>query len=117
MPFDHRFHSDEECSQCHRRAPLLAASARCAECHDDHHRPEADCSACHAADDVAAHGADVHRGCAGSGCHEDPRVLALPFSRPVCLVCHSAQVNHQPGRGCEECHVTGGALPGEGGTR
>jgi hypothetical protein len=103
-PFDHVRHRDLSCTGCHSNGPLLGVSKSCASCHTEHHEPERSCSSCHPPAKVA-HQRAAHDGCAGSGCHSNANVLALPPSRSTCLVCHTEQVTHKPKRECAECHA------------
>ncbi len=102
LPFNHERHEDLSCQECHTGPVMMAVELECASCHDDHHRPEAECSQCHLpADD--AHGLDVHLTCYGSGCHAS-EVTRPEWTRNVCLTCHTDQRDHEPGLSCEGCH-------------
>lgn len=113
LPFSHDRHTKLDCARCHEGRPTAAGAAPCTSCHTQHHRAEADCSACHAPPSATLHpAARVHQGCGGTGCHTDATVLALPFTRSLCVTCHSAQARHEPGLDCATCHQvrqTGGA--------
>lgn len=112
LPFAHARHAQLECVRCHERGAQAAVRVACTSCHDRHHRPDAECRSCHESVAAQVHPpARVHRGCAGAGCHTDATVIALPFSRPLCLVCHPAQAAHEPDTDCAGCHQLNGALP------
>ncbi len=105
LRFDHERHAEVACAQCHS-TPLTRAAdnADCASCHAPHHRPAANCLACHAgANALGTHRVEAHGTCATAACHGQ-RAAALPVSRESCVVCHEAQINHRPGRTCETCH-------------
>ena len=107
LPFDHRPHTQLQCSACHTDGMALSAAAvNCSSCHLDHHDAERSCIACHAEPREGAHDAEVHLGCAGSGCHAaaPAPVLAVPRTRDFCLACHQGLTEHRPGRNCEACH-------------
>lgn len=104
LPFAHAFHTTVACRECHGGAPDFRPVADCTGCHARHHTSERDCQRCHRAEDVKGHPAAVHGGCGGAGCHGDPAVLSLSWSRTVCSSCHRDQVGHQPGRDCATCH-------------
>ncbi|MGD8321109.1 MAG: hypothetical protein PVJ02_11655 [Gemmatimonadota bacterium] len=111
LPFDHARHSGEECSTCHERGPTMAPTRTCASCHESHHRPDANCVGCHQQPPPTAHTLQAHLSCLGSGCHSDRLVDSFAQKRVVCLVCHQAQQDHEPGRECADCHQV---RPGEG---
>ena len=107
LPFDHRPHTGVECTACHTEGlALSAATVQCSSCHEEHHRSEVTCMACHAVPREGAHDAEVHLGCAGSGCHSaaPASVNAVPRTRDFCLACHQDLTDHRPGRNCEACH-------------
>lgn len=104
LRFEHARHDTLACTQCHA-LPEVTPVSTCTTCHDNHHRAGADCTLCHQPPPSTAHDLAAHRGCAGAGCHVDARVLSLPLSRPVCLVCHRDREDHEPGRECRECHL------------
>ncbi len=115
LPFDHGRHQSVACARCHTnpvsRAPDGAA---CASCHANHHRPDANCVACHAgANPIAVHKPSDHPNCASAACH-GARAANLPATREMCLMCHTTQKNHAPGQVCEQCHKV---LARGGGTR
>ncbi len=103
--FDHQRHAAVACTQCHSSVPSRAPeSADCAGCHTQHHQATADCTTCHgAANALATHSRADHTGCAAARCHGQ-RAASLPASREACIVCHSAQTTHMPGRSCDQCH-------------
>ena len=106
LPFDHQRHQSVSCVRCHTnpvsRAPEGAA---CAACHANHHRPDAKCVACHAgANPIAVHKPSDHLTCASAACH-GARAANLPATREMCLMCHTNQTNHAPGKVCENCHA------------
>jgi hypothetical protein len=111
--FEHTRHAELQCAQCHNpQAGVLLTPPPCASCHVEHHRGEAECSACHAPAGPDVHDRAVHLTCAGSGCHavEEQRQPAL--SRTMCLVCHVEQREHEPGGLCWQCHrVPYGVVP------
>jgi nitrate/TMAO reductase-like tetraheme cytochrome c subunit len=105
LPFEHQRHVSFACTRCHTdpvsRAP---AGAQCAACHANHHTAAANCVACHAgAGALALHKAGDHANCTSASCHGS-RAANLPASRAMCLMCHTAQTRHAPGRICEQCH-------------
>lgn len=104
--FAHVAHRDLECRSCHVQGPQLGVNRTCASCHVEHHDEARACSACHTRP-LSTHTRAAHDGCAGSGCHSNAAVLALPASRQVCLACHAAQRQaHYPRRECADCHAT-----------
>lgn len=110
LRFDHEQHGDVQCAQCHTNTLTRAPEgADCSSCHDSHHTAEANCVTCHAGGNpIAAHEARDHATCASASCH-GARAPRLPNTRAACLMCHTAQTNHAPGRTCENCHrVTSG---------
>ncbi|MEQ1690136.1 MAG: hypothetical protein ABMA00_02535, partial [Gemmatimonas sp.] len=104
LPFAHKAHRDLECKGCHTSGILLGVTRDCTSCHTEHHTAERACIMCHQPA-KAAHQRAAHDGCAGSGCHSNATVLALPPSRATCLTCHAEQVDHKPKRECAECHA------------
>ncbi|MFI5052583.1 MAG: hypothetical protein ACHQBP_06615 [Acidimicrobiales bacterium] len=103
IAFNHARHSGVACVQCHSN-PVSRAPEEgvCATCHDSHHRAASTCTTCHAgANALAKHTAASHTACAS--CHGEKAARLTP-TREFCLVCHSAQVRHQPGKVCETCH-------------
>jgi hypothetical protein len=109
LGFEHARHERVACRECHTHLPDGAAPEPCSTCHAQHHRAQANCLGCHPAPGRGGHDRSVHRGCGGTGCHSDAAVTALPLTRPVCLVCHRAQENHEPGEDCRRCHLSGSA--------
>jgi hypothetical protein len=104
LRFAHPRHAALACTRCHELPRVLPAPA-CSACHDRHHRADADCAACHAQPAAGTHDLTAHVSCGGSGCHTNAAVIALPSSRPVCLVCHQDRTDHEPGRECAQCHL------------
>ncbi len=104
LTFGHSFHASVACADCHEAGPQHRAVKDCTSCHERHHTAARDCQRCHRPADVKGHPASVHDGCGGGGCHSDPAVAALAWSRPVCTSCHQDKVRHQPGRDCATCH-------------
>jgi hypothetical protein len=105
IAFDHERHAAVSCVRCHSNPVSRAPEgADCASCHASHHRSSSDCTTCHAAaSPLAKHRAEDHPSCATASCH-GARAQGLPASREACLMCHTAQVRHVPGRACEQCH-------------
>jgi nitrate/TMAO reductase-like tetraheme cytochrome c subunit len=103
--FQHELHEGLECQECHTGPTLLAVEQECAACHDDHHRPEAECSQCHAPAEPGIHGLEVHLTCTSSGCHAGTAGERPALSRTLCLTCHVEQEDHEPGLSCHECHM------------
>ena len=103
LPFEHARHQSFACTQCHTNTVSRAPEgATCANCHASHHAAAANCVACHAATrPILAHKAADHPNCAT--CHGE-RAANLPATRAMCLMCHTAQTRHVPGRPCEQCH-------------
>lgn len=109
LPFAHPRHEDIACTRCHVEGPTLSAAASCASCHERHHTQISSCVACHdaAVGRAAVHVSErVHLGCGGAGCHTDTAVLALDGTRNLCLTCHAALTEHEPGAECQKCHLT-----------
>lgn len=115
LTFDHADHESRECLSCHTTPATLRFGRECASCHAYHHRQDARCMTCHVTVETAAHGPDVHIGCAGGGCHGDAPVLSLAPERNVCQVCHQDLVDHRPGQECTACHIGFGDSLGEPG--
>jgi hypothetical protein len=112
LPFGHETHRLVDCRECHQAPVTLALEAGCASCHASHHRPAADCTACHeAAAPRRTHDNNVHLGCAGAGCHDRSRVPDIMASRTLCLTCHAEQQAHMPAGSCVACHVIPGRAP------
>ena len=117
LPFEHPRHEGIACVRCHVEGPTRPAAASCASCHERHHTQASSCVACHdaSAGAAAVHVSErVHLGCGGSGCHTDTAVLALDGTRNLCLTCHAALTEHEPGADCQTCHLTrigGGGRP------
>ena len=105
LSFVHKDHRDLDCKGCHSNGIMLGVAKDCQSCHTDHHKAESSCTSCHQTPPKTAHVRAAHDGCAGSGCHTDATVLALPPTRSACLACHTDQANHKPKRECAECHA------------
>ncbi|HSJ23625.1 MAG TPA: hypothetical protein VK929_03000, partial [Longimicrobiales bacterium] len=106
LPFDHGPHATESCNSCHTPGlTQTAANVTCTSCHEQHHRPEANCLACHETPPSQAHTAAAHLTCAGSGCHSPAPFQGVPRTREVCLSCHTDLVDHMPNRTCTDCHA------------
>ncbi|HEX9106385.1 MAG TPA: cytochrome c3 family protein, partial [Longimicrobiales bacterium] len=105
LPFSHAAHAQVACRSCHSGPPRYLTLASCTSCHESHHTTARDCRVCHTAPLIARHNAVAHVTCAGAGCHRDPAVNALTWSRQVCLACHRDKANHHPGAACELCHA------------
>lgn len=105
LSFEHERHDSLACRTCHANPPSNDFTRGCDSCHRQHHNPDASCGSCHAPDAVEHHDRSVHLGCGGSGCHQDPAVLALPPTRSLCLVCHADKADHEEGKVCIDCHL------------
>jgi len=106
LRFSHSAHPDVACRSCHSGPPTYLALASCTSCHARHHTPERQCRVCHAESVISEHdAATAHVSCGGAGCHRDPAVDSLTWSRQVCLACHQTMANHQPGLACARCHA------------
>jgi len=105
LPFDHARHASQDCATCHQDRPSMAFTRTCGSCHENHHRADARCIACHDAPPATAHDVQAHVTCSGAGCHNAPDVEAIKDRQAVCLVCHRAQEQHGGGRECVDCHV------------
>jgi nitrate/TMAO reductase-like tetraheme cytochrome c subunit len=106
LPFNHAQHLTEPCSACHQ--PGLAQSAAnvtCTSCHEQHHRSDTNCRACHQTPPATAHTVASHLTCTGAGCHQAQPVRGDPRTREVCMSCHTGLVDHMPGRNCIDCHA------------
>ncbi len=106
--FRHESHTARACVTCHTRSVTLEIAdsvATCAACHDDHHAAGRSCGDCHnqgAAFPPHAPPAAAHERC--DACHAARTVARLTPDRPLCLTCHAAQRDHQPGTECTTCH-------------
>jgi hypothetical protein len=112
--FDHTVHAGVGCASCHSEGAQLLAESDCASCHSDHHRPDADCLACHEEPAATAHPAEVHldlAGCGAAGCHvaEGIDYAIMLGERDLCLSCHAAEREHEQPEPCAECHLMGDA--------
>lgn len=105
LPFDHGIHAEVACGECHTGPVMLEVETECAACHDDHHRPAAECSACHPPAEPEVHGLEVHLTCSTADCHAGEAGERPALSRPFCLMCHTDEVDHEPGLECHQCHM------------
>jgi hypothetical protein len=107
LPFDHAWHRAVACRDCHTRPPSFAVGVTCNACHEQHHRPEADCMLCHVPVNGTVHPREAHLTCTAAGCHQERTIAALPqpATRNVCLACHQDMIDHEPGRDCAQCHM------------
>jgi hypothetical protein len=103
LSFSHALHAGEACRSCHDTGTALAVTRTCASCHE-HHRAEADCVLCHGTDVRATHRAEAHLSCTSAGCHAGRSLPPLDASRMLCIACHVAQTDHEPGGACASCH-------------
>ena len=107
LAFEHAAHVDAECSTCHTGGLAMTPTMTgCQGCHEEHHRPTANCTSCHATPPAGVHDRNAHFGCAGAGCHENAAaaIAEAPRTRALCLSCHTDMaVGHQPGN-CADCH-------------
>lgn len=105
LGFEHESHRTVGCTRCHAESLTMStAQLDCGSCHEEHHRPNAECSACHTEPATAVHPLSAHVTCAGSGCHSRVPFTRRPDTRPFCLVCHQDMVDHEPGQVCTACH-------------
>jgi len=104
LSFDHDVHVELDCLSCHRSSPLLTPAEACGSCHAEHHDVGVRCQSCHTPPPPTAHDVQAHLTCSGAGCHRAPEVQAIASDRAVCLACHTAQEEHEPGGVCIECH-------------
>lgn len=110
LTFDHEPHGDLGCGECHSGGAELVILRDCASCHIEHHQAGSRCTACHSEPPVTAHPEEVHldlAGCGAAGCHvsEGLDYAAMADPRNLCLSCHFAQIDHEPGPPCAECHI------------
>lgn len=106
LSFDHSWHADIECGECHAATIIHDVSAECGSCHEDHHQTNVTCSRCHEPADEKVHAEAAHAGCGGAGCHQNAVVAAFPPNRPICLSCHADMVDHEaPEKACADCHA------------
>jgi hypothetical protein len=115
LPFEHGIHEAFACQECHTEGVMLGVELECAACHDDHHRPEADCTSCHLPAEEGVHGLEVHLTCSSSGCHAGTAGERPPLARTLCLTCHREQRDHEPGLACQQCHMVPDPPPARGG--
>jgi hypothetical protein len=115
LRFSHAAHEERECVECHTGGTSLAVpDLDCQSCHEEHHvTTNPGCMSCHRQPPEDAHTLEVHRTCAGSGCHTDAPIEP-PRTRVGCLWCHEDRVDHEPQGECVECHfVPRPPLPSE----
>jgi hypothetical protein len=105
LPFGHAVHGAVACRDCHTSPVMLMMERSCGSCHEPHHRPVANCAACHDTSPLEAHDARVHLTCAGAGCHAPHVAPPTVLPRGICLACHAAQQEHEPGLECAYCHL------------
>jgi hypothetical protein len=107
VAFPHAGHELFGCTTCHEEGlDRPADSVDCSQCHQIHHAPDKDCTACHTAPPVSAHPpAQAHVTCSGSGCHTTVPFEGVPRTRTACLVCHQDKTDHRPDRPCVDCHT------------
>lgn len=109
VAFPHRRHADLRCTACHGetvdRAPVDSA-ASCRGCHDQHHDVDRSCAICHrTSETLASHAAPARPHVACDKCHAAAVIARLTPTRSLCLACHGAEVDHNPGRECTVCHM------------
>ena len=110
LVFDHGPHLELGCGDCHSGGSTLTVERECASCHVEHHRAGSRCTACHAEPVVTAHPEEVHLdldGCGTAGCHRSEGLdyAAMADERNLCLSCHPAEIDHEVGQPCAECHI------------
>ena len=116
LPFDHQTHSARACGECHGPDVTRDPRTACTTCHVEHHVPEANCAGCHRPTEPGVHARPVHLSCTGSGCHSRDESERPPLSRSLCLLCHTAQTDHEPGSTCHVCHqIPASTVPRPGG--
>ncbi|MEX1184893.1 MAG: hypothetical protein WEF86_16930 [Gemmatimonadota bacterium] len=107
LQFGHARHVEVfDCRGCHEptAADMLLTPPSCVACHSDHHIATANCAACHFPMGPEVHDLRVHLTCEGAGCHALPAERKPVLSRTFCVMCHTEQVDHEPGGLCHECH-------------
>jgi Ni/Fe-hydrogenase subunit HybB-like protein/Fe-S-cluster-containing dehydrogenase component len=108
LPFEHAAHLTADCRTCHTGGlAMTPTQTGCSTCHEQHHRPTANCITCHETPKADAHTRQAHFGCAGAGCHQatPAAIVEAPRTRQLCLSCHTDRaVGHRPGN-CSTCHV------------
>jgi hypothetical protein len=105
LPFAHERHATVECTECHRAPVTMARTRECGSCHEGHHRVESTCASCHEGVARMPHRSASHVTCAGSQCHAAPVAPPATLSRNLCVTCHTAQADHEPGGSCASCHM------------
>lgn len=104
LPFGHARHAQVACVECHGTPITLAPNRACASCHVEHHRAEANCSACHSTISRSVHPRHSHLSCSGTNCHASAVAPRPALSRNLCLTCHPEQRTHETPRPCAACH-------------
>jgi hypothetical protein len=105
LPFEHPRHEEVACRTCHDPDDdIILTPPGCVACHTDHHRPDANCATCHFPAGPDVHPLEVHVTCTGAGCHTLGPERQPVLSRTFCLMCHTEQVDHEPGGLCHTCH-------------
>lgn len=106
--FEHQRHAALRCVTCHTSPVGLAVAdsvRQCAACHGDHHEAARACGSCHSDRAAAApHAPPVEAHARCDACHEAATVARLVPDRGLCLTCHAAQRDHEPGGECTACH-------------
>ena len=106
LTFAHSRHANVDCVSCHQGAPSFTALKSCADCHSTHHDAERSCVSCHNQPaESKVHDRRVHLTCEGAGCHMSALLPRPVTARNVCVACHRAQVEHEPGGDCASCHL------------
>ncbi|MEJ2481686.1 MAG: cytochrome c3 family protein [Gemmatimonadota bacterium] len=104
--FDHTHHTAAglTCTTCHAGSTMSAVKVQCMACHESHHRPDANCLACHKPGPTPEHPNQVHLdGCVA--CHGDAAAWIRTWTRETCTVCHTGRTSHYPDRPCAVCHL------------
>jgi hypothetical protein len=108
VAFPHRTHTKLACVDCHTLPlTLLPADtvASCQGCHDRHHTVDRSCATCHRTETILTpHRPPARPHVVCDACHATTAIAVLTPTRPFCLVCHNASVDHNPRRECTSCH-------------
>lgn len=107
LSFDHGRHAELGCLDCHQRG-MARPPESCESCHENHHRPAAECARCHVPPAPAIHDLAAHASCGGAGCHSVEATARPMLSRTSCELCHQEQREHRPDRSCALCHIPAG---------
>ena len=109
VSFDHAYHAERQCVECHVEGPSLAIpDLDCRSCHEEHHDPaNSGCMNCHRQAPEEAHTLAVHESCSGSGCHTESPVVEAPRTRVGCIWCHEDKADHEVDGNCVDCHIPG----------